>query len=464
MKFLCAVACVVAIVFGLVLPIGVFAQDNYKDTIFKHRVDFNTFRNIKGIRISWDAVRNFALFHIPLDFSSSRFKKTADFSYAHFDSTAEFSLADFNSAAKFAFSEFHSSVFFHSSHFHSTVTFSGSRFNEWAGFSYVRFDSTVDFGGARFVTTAEFGGAGFHGRASFDFVHYYSTARFHYADFDSTVFFVNTCFDSAANFDGAHFGKEANFTSTKLNDKFIVTDAVLPDLLNFSYIMDFPHNIDFTYCKLDPIKKQNPNYRCKIALYGSDISKISINMDLFELWFPGPDSSYEQKVSVYEKVLKKLHEDGFTESYQRLDIEYQKLKLEHSGLSALAWFQDIWWRFGYSKERVFMWAGAFLGVFFGLFLWRFRRLYDIYPIDFLHLNTHALRRSAINPFSYAFRYIIHVILYTLIVFFGLKLDLDKFRKNGQQRTAGYYSTLSLLLFCYFVGLFCTAYIVNIIFK
>jgi uncharacterized protein YjbI with pentapeptide repeats len=539
MKFSRAAAFVAVLSLWLALPCCVFAQEiSYSNTVFKNRVDYSTFKNLRGVEFRnlpyFYPDNNSAVIHRPVYFFNAHFDSIAKFNFfdfrstavfddARFKSAAEFNAVSIDSSATFRFTHFASTADFRHTHFRADASFHGVHFDSTVSFNHAEFDSTVSFSAAKFTSPtgfssvhfhsntsfyttifasrARFSDAYFHGRTSFVFARFDSTADFSSVRFDSTVTFSTAEFHSfvdfsqsefysTADFTNARFLTKADFSFAKLKGKFVVVNTTLPDFLDFRHITDFPGNIDFTFCKLDTAKKRNPAYRCKIALYGSDISKISINMDLFELWFPTDfateygfkrdyqvDMGYEQKVSVYEKVLKKLQEDGFTESYQRLDIEYQKLKLEHNGLSALARFQEIWWNFGYNKEKVFRRSGALFLGFFALFLLRFRRLYDIYTIEFLQLDNGILRQFAIGPLSTrrlgqfasvlpseAFRYVFHVFVYTLVIFFGVKLDLDKFRNNGQRRTVGYYSTLSLLLACYFVGLFCTAYIINIIFN
>lgn len=322
--------------------------------------------------------RDCPVFHLPVKFSY--FDSNPQFEKAEFNSTADFAHAQFHSMAYFDHAKFYSSAFFYKAKFYKHTCFLKAQFQTYVGFMSSQFDSYANFSRTQFHTDASFEHADFHAITDFSGAHFYGETNFDNSRFDSTV-----------DFGGTRFGTYADFRRTTFKDKINFDHSFLPDLLDFRSITiaESLKNIDLTNSQLDEKKTiQDKKYRSKIALYGSDISKISINMELFELWFP--NETYEQKISVYEKVLKKLKDDGFMESYKELDVEYQKLKYQHSFFYIYFDFQEIWWNYGYDKPRVFLWTIGLFVLFLILFVKRFQLLYSIYNIDFLHLKQEKI--------------------------------------------------------------------------
>lgn len=468
----------------LCIPKQLIAQIDFSNKTFKDSVDYKTFSKTKGVKIERRVVsRDGIPFYDPDEVC--QFFKYVYFDNAEFHSSAVFTGTQFESPSSFMFTHFmtHSdfdqvkfdTVFFMGAKFYADANFTMTNFKSFTTFRGAYFGSSTNFSKTHFYSNVDFSHAYLGGVANFYFSEFDSETLFQFAQLESRIEFVLAKFRSDVNFENADFGTYASFGRTEFYGNVRFAGAVLPDSLDFGNIAEITKNIDLTNCNLNAHKKkQDKDYRCKIDLYGSDIDKISINMELFELWFP--NETYEQKISVYEKVLKKLEKDGFKESYKILDIEYRKLKYREQGLMGvlLATFLEWWWNFGYNPERVFMWSALLLGIFFVLTMCFFHRFYNIYDIEFLHLEKwEEEKRTLIKhckyfPFGrftlYLVRRAFHVIIYTAIVFFGIKLDIEKFRPKPVTEKGKYYAALAVLLSCYFIGLFCTAYIINIIFK
>lgn len=355
------------------------------------------------------------------NFMSATFGSTASFRWARFGSGANFFSARFDRTADFGRATFDSTAIFYFAKFGSRANFFSAKFDSTADFKYATFDSTTDFRDASFGSITDFSKARF-----------YSTADFRGARFDST-----------ANFSRATFKANASFRNAQFKSNVIFTDAILPDGLDFRYIIDIPKEIDFTLTRLDSSKK-----RCEIALFGSDIKKIKLDMIKFHLSFP--DSlEPDQKKSVYESVLKKIKDDGFMDSYENLDIEYRQFKYHQSWGGWLLDAMDCgWWYYGYWKLLIFAWS-AFFYVLFSLFnLGLYNRLREkIYSIGFLETEAR--------------HHVKNTLVYTAIIFFGIKMDIDKFKNGASQQHPA--------LFCYFMlmyvsGLICLGFMVNLIFS
>ena len=248
--------------------------------------------------------------------------------------------------------------------------------------------------------------------------------------------------------------------------------------MDFRNVKDINREIDFTESVLYSAKKAQGK-KCRIALYGSDIKKIKINYELFELYFPAPDTSYEKKISVYEKLLQKFKDDGFIESYKNLDIEYREFKYLQNKDYFLNWFHKNWWNYGYNKEYVVYWSLFLFGIFSLFNLLLFSKLqssvyvinfdfftktdFDDMKTGFAHFSSLGFKKFIhlrfywfilVYIFSLVKRFLLNPIIYTAILFFGIKVTFDNFKKLN-------IGTLWVLLI-FTSGLFCLAYIFNII--
>ncbi len=399
------------------------------------------------------------IFHYSVRFISTRFDSTADFIFAKFHSTADFRVATFEGTAGFSRATFDSEAFFLDATFHSTADFSWATFDSAAFFFGVTFHSTADFVMATFEDTADF----------------------RRATFEDTADFVLATFDYTAGFTWATFGSWADFRMARFQGKVDVWKTKLPDSLDFRNVTEITSEIDFTYC-LPPSK----DTKCRIALEGTDISKVKLNMNLFELSFPEDTvqeptgeadttykeslgvidtivrkivdtiiyPTYDQRCSIYEQVLKKLENDGFMDSYEIVDVQYRRFKARHRG--GLSWyvadtFQDWWWNYGYSKERVFLWTIGFWLLFSFVNLWVYEKLSNsVYRIRFL--DKMPVRRVMLIA--------LQAMTYTSVVFFGLKMNIKDFKDGAASEHP---LLFSYLMSIYVIGLVCLGFIVNIIF-
>ena len=326
----------------------------------------------------------------------------------------------------------------------------------------VIFHKPADFERALLTMTVDFSNARFASKASFMNAEFTSTADFNGAQFDSAVSFDYTRFEKMASFKNARFLNEVSFYR-----------ATMPPKLDFRFVTNINKEIDFSFARLDVAVS-----KCQIALVGSDISKIKLDMRLLELWFPADTTwvkdlwnkntdtvknidsiTYDQRIGVYEQVLKKLKDDGLMESYQTLDIEYKQLKYSQKG----AWgafvnlLDSNWWNYGYNPERIFAYSAGFWCLFSLVNMATYRKLSNgVYAISFLD----AIHTRVGNPVKRAFFYVLKVFAYTSVVFFGLKMDLEKFRDGALKRHPFLFGGL---IFEYVVGLVCLGFIVNIIF-
>lgn len=348
---------------------------------------------------------------------------------------------------------FHRPVSFWNATFDSTAYFREATFEDRASFGGTKFKSTAYFSLATFEDTTFFFGVTFDGTANFQRATFRSEAFFVISTFHSTSDFGKVRFDSTANFSGVTFGSMADFRWARFADDVWFVGATLPDKLDFRYVTDIAKEINFTWAK-SPCS----TCKCQIALVDSDISKIKLDMQLFELRFPS-NPTYDKRCSVYEQMLKKLENDGFMDSYEILDIEYRQFKYDHKWYgSVVNALHKTWWNYGYDKERIlFIWTPLFFIVFafLNLLFWYGKLNDEVYTIEFLEKIPYVGGRTRT-----AMKKTLQVAAYTAVIFFGLKMDVSKFKKGVVRQHPWLFT---YLMFVYVLGLVCLGFIVNIIF-
>jgi hypothetical protein len=307
-------------------------------------------------------------------------------------------------------------------------------------------------------------------------------------NFNSDFHLVNSVFDSSLVFTQCSFD-DISIEQTKINGVLVFESCTFNKPLIFNR-QDSIYQIIFRDCQLPPfisfvgeqfLNEQNffsqitfeglntldsvTNSTCFIEFpesFKDKVGSTNINYINYNLWFP-TNASYEYKSTCYLNLLNHFKNIGYTDSYEALDKEYQQLKYFHEGLGWIDLFNRIWWDYGYNKLKVIvnsLWLWAFF-CFLNIFL--FVHLNNhVYPVKFKPLETpnrNTTKRSSplkktllwvesgLNHFG-------NSVIYTSALFFGLKMELDRFKSN---------SALKLyVLSIYCLGLFCVAYIVNII--
>jgi hypothetical protein len=163
----------------------------------------------------------------------------------------------------------------------------------------------------------------------------------------------------------------------------------------------------------------------------------------------------DEYTGIYETLLSKLKNEGKKESYERLDIEYHHFKAAKSTF----WgriadkAQEQWWNYGYSRLRVVLWTFLFLGIFFVFNLLFWRGMQQVYPIPQEYIYVDRFER----PVRYRFVALLRVLLYTVYVFFSLKIDLPRLKVTKPALVVYFFLQWQ-------VGLWCLFFIVNALLK
>lgn len=447
-----------------------------------HNTEF--FRSIDVDWIEFDSVSfRESIFHFPVNVTNSRFLDYTDFVESKYDSIVSFKRTEFKGWANFFSAKFNSKVDFRETKFRSDATFSSVVFNSscnwfWTDFydftsfsgvkfrGYQNFHETdfydyTTFSDARFYDDAFFYGSNFDSTSSFFRTKFYSNANFEYVDFEQGVNFGLTIFSSKVNFERAEFNNTASFRSSNINEANFV-GVQLPDTLDFENAI-FNNEIDLTRC----YKKQNGF--CYLNLVNCDLDKLKLRYDKFRLVIPDSisEENYENLTYVYEGLLKNFRDNGFLTSYETLDKEYRRfIYLKNPKASIWNYFlnfvNDKWDDYGYKKYRI--WVITFvLFTIFAIINWlRFSHLinsvYILEPIQIAYNSkvqkTKFHKENNKMPYWNIYEPLM-AIYYTAIVFFGLKMSIEKLDFRHP-------TWVTFLFLQYLVGLICLAYLVNFV--
>ncbi len=238
----------------------------------------------------------------------------------------------------------------------------------------------------------------------------------------------------------AIYNLEAEETS-----KLEIRNSFLPDTLDFSNCY-FRGTIDLTE-SLPNIHKK----KCEINLLNCDFDKVKLRYDDFHLNFNENmlnNSQYTDKInSTYQLLLANFTKNGYKSSYRNLDIEYKRWQSREN------WFlkiSDLWWKFGYTKQRILFFTILFLILFSFFNFIKYNELQDVYCIEGLKLNNFSTKSNLV--LRVIKKYFV-VLLYTGIIFFRFGIDY----KNVNFKPLKY---VLVIVIEYTFGLVCTGFLIN----
>lgn len=300
---------------------------NFLSKTFTDTVDVNYWsKNLQeGITIEQGFPTARTIFERRGLFENARFKSLTSFFMNKFNGNAEFTAAEFDSVAQFNGAVFNANANYGLAYFHSDSYFSRATFNGMAIFYGINFLGLTDFRQTTFQDKTQFGGTQFKNR----------------------VDFASSRFNAVADFENTSFERYVDFHNTQFLDSCKFYNATMPESLDFRSVI-LTHELDLTFCN-----RPRSGEKCKIALFGTDLSKIKIDLNIFEIWFPEKNHPFlpactlrskdkrlmfgtwivisdqvliptpTQKGGFYEKLLQKLKDDGFLQSYEIVDKEYR---------------------------------------------------------------------------------------------------------------------------------------------
>ena len=218
------------------------------------------------------------------------------------------------------------------------------------------------------------------------------------------------------------------------------------------YLADMAVNkIIFRNCQNIPnqftIGFREKNSEVKLGVINSNLDNIRFDfLPNIRLMFDSIDSK-DAIANSYKNLLEKFEHEGRERSYKIVDLQYRNFKDNR----IFHFLNCIWWYHGYEPGLVFIWTLGFLIVFFFFNLKYWRQIFEIYPLK------EGQQAGLYKRSNKKLRFYSIVLLYTLFIFFSLRVDLNKL--NFKNLKFVYF-----FLAQYLIGLWCMVFIIRFIIK
>jgi hypothetical protein len=235
-------------------------------------------------------------------------------------------------------------------------------------------------------------------------------------------------------------------------------NVTLCTMKNFTFENGFPDTLNFLYSKIENqldligIIPPTRGIRASFDLSWTEYEKVLIDYKMLKLHFFN-DINYDEKCSIFERLLERIKSAGFLDSYKQLDLEYKHFKYINEHKPITDWLQRKWWNYGYNKELIVRNALILLLVFSLINLFWFKYLlFEVYSMQSI---TVKYSESNGKPFVRFLNNLLLCLIYTSFVFVGLKIDIEKMKFKNIWAAC-------YVLFIYLVGLICTGFMINFI--
>ena len=228
-------------------------------------------------------------------------------------------------------------------------------------------------------------------------------------------------------FDACTFGPKANLSSLFV-DHLVIRDCKISQSLPLSFISDYSNTL--------------------LQILYSNVDNIKIDMSGKNTILLDTEGIKEDVSHMFKMLLEKFNKEGRFESYKRTDIQYRKFA--HSPIRNF--IEEIWWSYGYRKNKVFIWTSLFLILFliFNVYFWK--RMQRVYPIVPLYKPIYYEKELLST-----FRKLSLVFLYTIFIFFSIGISFNRLDYSKMRFVFAFFIQ-------YFIGLFCLVFILRAIIK
>ena len=204
--------------------------------------------------------------------------------------------------------------------------------------------------------------------------------------------------------------------------------------------------------------------KCKLRLKDFDFTKLKLNYQYFDLYFPVDSSdreevSYDAKENIYKCLLDEQKKEGYSRGFEKLEKEFKKLAYTHDN-SWLGKFQNAldkwWWDYGYNKKLIVLRAFEIMLFFFLINLFFYTKLiYSAYTInEFIHADQMLTDKYGRTWKRIPFKFL-YCLLYTGYLFWGIRIDFEKVKLQNLL-------LVSWIFIQYISGIICLAWIANFI--
>ena len=193
-----------------------------------------------------------------------------------------------------------------------------------------------------------------------------------------------------------------------------------------------------------PTGLNSRNSKILVSFINTDVDQLRMNFTPnMRLVF---DSGYNNDVihNSYERLLTKFKAEGKPDSYRYVDLQYREYKDD----GIWGFLEKHWWYYGYRKYYVWRWTFGLLVAFFLFNTWQWKQMHETYPV----VPEYPIKKKK----SYIGKAFL-IFLFTIFVFFSLRLDLEKLK----------FDRLLYVFFFFFqyaIGLWCLFFILRAVLK
>ncbi len=351
-----------------------------------------------------DFVINQSRFNQHLMLDNCHINGPADITWSRFLSTTDLTYNDFLNDLTVRYSQFANPVLFYKNHCHTDCALQNNQFNGLVSLARSQFD------GALRLTQSIFK----------------KPVNLSYSTIMKTLNMTGAVFDAAVTLDhvtihGAWIAKNTHF-----NAPVHMRDFLLPKYIDFSGL----HTE--TTLNLRHVSRTNKRSLVKINLLKTNISKILIDYQRFQLFFP-PKTPYSQRMYVYTQLLKQFKQADMKVSFNRLYRESQQYQYHMNNQHLLNILDQIWWDYGLQKDRIFLWIMILLLGFSTINTLLYRRLVEnFFDIKFL-TNTELSQLAQANCIIRFIQTFPRALLFTAYILFSgfinIRFGREVFKSN-----------------------------------
>jgi len=213
-----------------------------------------------------------------------------------------------------------------------------------------------------------------------------------------------------------------DLSGTKLKDTvFLTKDKVLP-IQKKKWWVSHPVWSFFFKPFIDSVEER----KIAVNLAEVDLAKVDLDYSQVKLYFDRTTSE-NLIFSSYQQLVDKYKAKGRLDDFELADIDFHNAQ---GGL--FNFFSKYWWYYGYKKWLIFIWSAFFIVALSLLNYIYLPQIYYTYRIDNISKAHHRIlkgRRLTSTRPSFGERYLL-CLIYTSIIFFGIKLDFDRLQVFG----------------------------------
>jgi len=238
------------------------------------------------------------------------------------------------------------------------------------------------------------------------------------------------------------------FDNCSFTDSFALKNLNVANLY-FANCTSFENDI---YLKVDSSANMRLYFDAK-----TDLDRIKFFYDPTITICMNPYVSEDLNRKVFDGLEAKFKKEYHSADLERLEIEHARYEYSRSWYKYPIWLLDFtWWYYGFKKWLILLWTMGFLLIFFIFNFRNWGRMNAAYRIfdNKIIIESQGGARKGRSLFS---RKGYFAMIYTLYIFFSLKIDFDKLEYDDRKCLRSFFVQ-------YCVGLICLFFLANAIFK